>query len=209
MAMTNKTLSVLLIAAIVVSIGGTFFSLMMLKSPSPTGMATNQDGDVTLTVAELLSINLEDAAIDFGECTPANTQSIFVDSNQAQGAVNNANCTGSSAFPDIMTLANNGNVDANVYITVTKNASDLFGTAGDNGFGYKTFNDSINPGCAGALQTAYVNFTTTGATQYNVCDNLTALNGNNKVGISAAAWLSTQATGGGSDTWTFTAEQVV
>ncbi|MGM5481813.1 MAG: hypothetical protein ACQESE_05390 [Nanobdellota archaeon] len=208
MAISNKTLSVLLIAAIVVSVGGTFFSLMMLQAPStPTGFAQQDSGDVILNVPTSLSIILEDNSIDFGNCVPDTSAQIFVDSFQAEADVDNSNCSNTALFPDNMTLANNGNVDAIVNLTSTHNATDLFGDAGDNGFAFKVQNQSSNPGCAGVMQQAYLNFTNT-SQQYNVCNNLTSISGNNRVEIFAAAWLSPQAVGGGTATWTFDAYQV-
>ncbi|MFP4118546.1 MAG: hypothetical protein ACLFTH_00665 [Candidatus Woesearchaeota archaeon] len=205
MAISNKTLSVLLIAAIVVSVGGTFFSLMMLNTPTgPTGFNTQEEGEVILNVPESLSITLEDSSIDFGDCTPDTTDTIYVDSFQGAGDVDNSNCSDTGSFPDNMTLVNNGNVDALVNLTTSDNASALFGTTGDNGFAYKVQNQSSNPGCAGTMQQNYLNFTDP-AIGYDVCSNLTAVSGQNRVEIFAAAWLSPQAAGGGEATWTFDA----
>lgn len=205
MAITNKTLSVLLIAAIVVSVGGTFFSLMMLEASttSPTGMAA---GDVKLNVATQLSIILDDNNIDFGDCTPSTSHTIFVDSSQSDTAVDNSNCSKTGSFPDNMTVRNNGNVDADVTIKSDSDGTDLFGADGSNGFAFKA--ENTGNGCSGSFPTSYQNFSTIGTgSDTNLCDNLTAHDTNNSIEIYAGAWLSTQAQDGGTATWTITATQ--
>lgn len=202
MAITNKTLSVLLIAAIVVSIGGTFFSLTMLQAPTgaPTGYAI---GTVDLDVPDTLSIKLDDDTINFGECTPSTGgDTIFVDSSQDSAAVNNSNCTESSGFPDSMTIRNNGNVDASVAIQSNADAGDLFGDASLNGFAYKAGNDGA--GCAGTLSDTYKNFSDISGND-TACDNLQAHSTNHSMELYAAAWLHPTATGGGSADWTIEA----
>ncbi|MGM5479868.1 MAG: hypothetical protein ACQESC_00235 [Nanobdellota archaeon] len=197
---SNKTMGVLLIAAIVISIGGAFTSLILVNSSTPTGHLTNE-GQVDLNIQSSLAINLTDNAINFGDCTPDAGSTIFVDSDQAQGSVDNSNCSATGTFPDRMALKNVGNVNAIVNLTTTEGGDSLFGTAGNNGFAFKAIDGSS--ACTGTLQSDYQNMTA--STEYSVCSNMNYADGSNQLDISAAAWLSPQATGGGQATWTFNA----
>ena len=75
MDISNKTLAMFLVAAIVVSIAGTTISLNRLGdiSTSPTGFATSGVGNVSLNVNTDLSIVLDEAWINFGDCVPPAT----------------------------------------------------------------------------------------------------------------------------------------
>ncbi|MFW5865995.1 MAG: hypothetical protein ACOCU6_02790 [Nanoarchaeota archaeon] len=204
MAITNKTLSVLLIAAIVVSIGGTFFSLTMLQAPTgaPTGYAT---GTVDLDVPDQLSITLDDSVIEMGSCTPSKTSGevIFVDSSQGSSAANNGNCSGGT-FPDNMTIRNNGNVDALITVSSNSGGDDLFGNTEQNGFGIKA--ESNDGGCVSGLLNSYENFTHTGGSTETVCTNLQSHNTDNSMELYAGAWITPTATSGeNSVDWTITA----
>ncbi|MBN1175310.1 hypothetical protein JXA48_01565, partial [Candidatus Woesearchaeota archaeon] len=99
MDISNKTLGLLLVAAIVVSVGGTFFSLDKLNGFSSTGFAANEAGSVNLTINSTMSIKMNDSGIDFGTCTV--TGFMTFDSNLTGGTANNSNCNGT--FPDYMT----------------------------------------------------------------------------------------------------------
>ena len=62
---TNKTLALLLVAAIVVSLGGTIISLQKLGQISVTGKATTS-GTATVVVSQTYVVNLTDTSIHFG-----------------------------------------------------------------------------------------------------------------------------------------------
>ena len=173
MEITNKTLGLLLIAAIVVSLGGTFVSLNKLGGTSATGYATNNEtGQVFLSVGTALSILVTDASIDFGSCAPQ-AQMIFLDSENALVG-DNTNCQ-SGTFPDYLEIENDGNIDANVSLRSDTNGSNMFDTEG--GLAYKITNGTTD-GCNGIeVQTSYLNFTVTNNTDVNYlypgCSNLT------------------------------------
>ncbi|MCF7799319.1 hypothetical protein K9M74_05445, partial [Candidatus Woesearchaeota archaeon] len=73
MDISNKTLGLLLVAAIVVSVGGTLMSLNQLESVSPTGFATTGSGTVDLDIGSYVAIVVDDTAINFGTCTLVDT----------------------------------------------------------------------------------------------------------------------------------------
>ncbi len=206
MDVSNKTLGMLLVAAIVVSVGGTFLSLQQLGSLSgSTGFATSDSGQVNLTVAQTLSIELTDDVINFGECLLNDTNTIFVDSSVVRGSVDNAYCDNTAGFPDDLALRNAGNVHACVNMQTNANGTTLFGTDGDSGIGYKVYNHVSEGGCAGTLQATYRNFTSIGASDYPVCTNLTAIANQDKLNISIGAWLNPNAKVGGLMTLTINA----
>lgn len=204
MDISNKTLGLLLVAAIVVSVGGTFLSLQQLGSLSATGYATSDTGLVNLTVEEVLSIELIDSVIDFGQCTPHHTDDITVDSSLAAGAVNNSACSATGAFPDYLRLRNAGNVHACVDMQTDRNADDLFGTDGVSSIWYKVENATA-PGCAGTMQDAYNQLTLTGANDYPVCTNLTAIASFNQIDFFIQAIINPNAKDGGQMTLTINA----
>ena len=125
MSVSNKTLAVLLLAAIVVSLGGTFISLNRLGALSTTGYQVsgeNVTGDVRLAIQDVLSITIADQPeINFGTCELGEgAAGITIASNTTDG--NEAgSCTGFAPVP--IAVRNNGNRQA----LVTFNVSD-YGT---------------------------------------------------------------------------------
>ena len=67
---SNKSLALLLVAAIVVSLGGVFVTLQRLETeyrPPITGMADTTDtGTVLLNIGENVAINFTSATMDWG-----------------------------------------------------------------------------------------------------------------------------------------------
>lgn len=207
MEVTNKTLGLLLIAAIVVSLGGTFVSLNRLGGVSTTGYATNnQTGTVNLTVDSALSIVVNDNNINFGSCTPANYP-IVLDSNASSGAANNTFCS-SGVFPDKLIVENDGNTDANVTVRSTHNGTTLFDTS-TGGLAYKIGNGT-NPGCYGTMQASYLNFTITNGTDSTYknpgCSNLSFNDANDEIQLFAQIVLPPSTTSANTATIQFEAE---
>lgn len=154
MDISNKTLGLLLVAAIVVSVGGTLVSLNKLETVSPTGLATSDTGVVTLSIDQYISIIVEDDSIDFGLCTLEDSGLTLFNSSVA-GGYNNSNCDGpaASAVSNI-TIRNAGTLDANLILNasvggVTANGDALFGTDDSEWF-YQIVPDAGTP-CAGTL----------------------------------------------------------
>jgi len=209
MDISNKTLGLLLVAAIVFSIGGTIISLNKLDGFSTTGFATNnQNGTVTLSVAEALSIVLDDSAINFGTCTLPGGQDIVVDSNLASSGLNNSLCDGtsgwSSAPGDVITVHNNGNVPANVTITSNVTGQAFYGSDASSWLAYK----GAGSGCAsGNLTDSYTNITVAD-TKLPFCSYLKADQTDNSANLTIKSYISSTATSGGVMKLTFTAHNV-
>ncbi len=177
MDISNRALAVLLLATMVVSLGGTIVSLNRLGSISVTGMAPTDIGTVNLTVEGAVSIITEDgASIDFGTCTPSSATTLTLNSENTSDT--GTACVGGN-IPTPIYVRNDGNVDANV----TLNASDR-GTAQGGNFllgpdpdqsalAYRTVNEGgggNSGGCNSGLVGPYTNFT---GTPVLVCGNLT------------------------------------
>ena len=223
MDISNKTLALLLVGAMVVSLAGTILSLNKLGEVSITGMPV-QLGNVSLEVEQLLSITTEDnPAISFGSCSP-DTDSVLI-LNSEFGENTSDSCDITEAQTPIH-IRNNGNVPASVQVS-----PDDYGTADEVGtflapatnsaLAYRILDEGLDGvyggGCsstagsqgsaAGSLVGDYTNFTGTG--DFLVCDNLADSSGanlNNSVGMHLQITFPTDVVPGNYDVvFTFTA----
>ena len=193
MDISNKTLAMFLVAAIVVSIAGTTISLNKLTQMSPTGMASTDLGNVTVSVGNTLSIAIQgDNTIEFGTCTPVGGSDILIDSNNDTG--NLIHCTAPQGRDHIV-VVNDGNVYANVSVNVSNNGETqnagtfLPTTSGTKSWvAYKTNN--VSSDCTGTMQETYANLTDI-TLWYPVCTNLTP--GNSGVQFDVEALLASDA----------------
>lgn len=203
MDISNKTLSILLIGAIVVSLGGTFISINKLESFSTTGYQTageNVTGSVKLSIEEKLSITLEDSPeINFGTCQlKEDSVGILINSERTNDT--STNCLEFLAATPIA-VRNNGNIDAEVLFNVSKYGLDEGGeflNTGDvsslSSLRYKLKNTGwsggeipASAGCFGNLgpnmdsndMANYVVFSNTSL--INACTNLTAGSSNSLI----------------------------
>jgi hypothetical protein len=133
---SNRTLATLLIAAIVVSLGGTLLSINKLTqrpvSLAQTGRAVSDLGTAQVSIQESLSIILLTDSVDFGTG--------YVNMSNTNCAVNNVNLSTLGAGFDYedcfvgggtgtdFVLQNNGNINASVSVR-GPSKTDLFGTA--------------------------------------------------------------------------------
>ena len=180
MDMTNKSLALLLVAAIVISLGGTLISLNKLSQQGLTGLAA---GTVVLNVSENMSCTIS-SNVSFGTST---AQILTIVNLSTNGSNSNGfnDCTSNDACRGMM-INNTGNVNVNVTFKSDVNGTTLLGGPGASpaSFNYSAVNGSNNgallPGCNSGLKTAwgYVNETTT-----TICTNLTSLSTNNVMTI--------------------------
>ncbi len=219
---SNKELSYVLVALIVVSIGG-FISLLSVTAPFKpvaydfTGHATTASGNVSINIQQSLSITTTDGhTINFGNCTPqAGSDSVV---NSEDGANTPTVC---SSFTD--GYGNDADIlvrnDGNVYANVTINASDwgeahggtfIDGASDNSWLAYKTLNSSSAPsyggGCMGSLQSSYTNITSSYHGNMLGCDKLSYGSVNNSFQMEVEAMIPQDAVVGSSAvTFTFTA----
>lgn len=217
MEISNKTLAMFLLAAIVISIAGTIFSIDRLNSISSiTGYATTETGNVTLNVGSVLSITTaDDNLIDFGTCTPVGGTDATITSEVANGGLSpNDICSAFTA--DEILIRNDGNVDANVTINASDYGDVHSGTFLDTArdvswIAYKITNDSSNPsyggGCNGSYQSAYVNITNSANSYLLGCDDLRFGSENNSIEFDIQIMVPYDYSGGTDDVvFTFVAQ---
>ncbi|RME53549.1 hypothetical protein D6783_01635 [Candidatus Woesearchaeota archaeon] len=160
MDVSNKTLGLLLIAAMLISLFGTFFSLNQVErfAGPPTGAATsNQTGNVTLTVTTSVgctfgSFNL----VDFGSGYVAGGQRCYMTSNGTTGS----GCSGGLSSPSQdFILENNGNVNATVYVNSNATAAQFLSGSTSPQFQIAGL-DNESGSCGNLTNTAFVDVNT-------------------------------------------------
>jgi hypothetical protein len=180
MELSNKSLALLLVAAIVISLGGTLISLNKLSQQGLTGLAA---GTVVLNVSENMSCIIS-SNVSFGTSVGqilsiVNLSTNLTNANGFNNCASDPTCMG-------MMINNTGNVNVNVTFSSNVNGTTLLGGPGasNDDFQYSVVNGSNNgallPGCIAGLKTAwgYANETTT-----TICTNLTALSTNKAMTI--------------------------
>lgn len=132
MELSNRTLALLLVAAIVISIGGTMVNLEKLnRLTGPTGYALSAVGNVSLSITETTSIVLTYGEIDFG------SGYVFADCNNctmdtAAGGTRDATCClGDWAdvgnFDEGLLIENQGNTYVSLKANYSEAAADFIG----------------------------------------------------------------------------------
>ncbi|MBD3209645.1 hypothetical protein GF367_04490 [Candidatus Woesearchaeota archaeon] len=194
MDISNKTLAMFLVAAIVVSIAGTTISLNRLGQVKygPTGFADYDIGNVTVNVGSTLSISISgDNTIAFGTCTPVGGQDIVLDS-EGTGA---GNCSVMTGAGDHIIVINDGNLNANVSINVSDVGEVHSGNFLPTGAGTKSWiaykTTDVATDCQSGEIGSYTNFTST-ASWYQACTNLTP--GGNGIQFDVEILLGSDAT---------------
>ncbi|MFP4567789.1 MAG: hypothetical protein ACLFN8_02495 [Candidatus Woesearchaeota archaeon] len=215
MSVSNKTLAVMLLAAIVVSLGGTFISLNRLGAmTTPTGYQITDTGTVTFEINQTLQITTIDRnTIDFGTCELGdNSAGITVNSDNTE---NTSRCDGTVAGG--IAVRNNGNLDAVVTMYVDKVGTINTGTFLDTGstdsdllYRFEDGGVGYGAGCAGTLGAAtYTSLTTagSGAGEVSACTNLTAHGTDNSILSHFEIVIPTAASAGDSVTVTYVAAE--
>jgi hypothetical protein len=140
---SNKTLAILLICAIVVSLGGTLLSLNKLQQPGGsqiTGMATNSSyGIAEVTIQAITQIGFNQNAINFGAgyvndtceyCQMAVTDGVGSNNGGCCLDDSGAGWTDTSNYDEPLILENQGNFNVSLTIQADKNASEWINGTG-------------------------------------------------------------------------------
>ena len=126
---SNKTLAILLIGAIIISLGGTLISLNRLariKVPLITGFyGADDEAIVQLDITGVVQVNFTTDDINWGSGY-VNTSEDFCVLNSYDIAIG-ANCTGFTPQTAGLVLENIGNKNATLNISMSKNADDFIG----------------------------------------------------------------------------------
>lgn len=155
---SNKTLALLLVSAIIISLGGTFIALNRLTAlsyrPIITGMADTTDtGTVTLNIGENVAINFTSAAMDWGSgAVDGGDTGCLVQNNYTNGSATTTtgdpisggnNCTADTFNGNVSNFVVENIGNTNVTLNITgKNARQLFEVSGGN----YSFNITAKPG---------------------------------------------------------------
>ena len=196
----NLLISVLITTSIIISFIAVFLLMNNSTNFNATANAIRVNGFIRMKVDNTISINVPpDEKILFGSCLINNTKnySIF-DSNGSIYEFDNGNCVG-GLYPDYMTLGNTGNIDALITVRPSKTGPDFFND-NNSWYAYAFHNHDTESGCSGNLQNSYINFSNT--TSYPGCSNLTP---GNYIDLSIKAYVTVNASGGGSSDILFTA----
>jgi hypothetical protein len=178
MDMSNKSLALLLVAAIVISLGGTMISLNRLNEAGFTGLV---GGSVNLTISSNASCTVTNN-VSFGTAgQPGSAVNLSTERDNTPNNFNNCltgNCEG-------IEINNTGNVNLRVNFTSNVNATGLLvqQTGLDpTDFIYTVINGTDSGGEPGCILNSW-NWTnvTNSATPSNICSNLTFDNNNDIV----------------------------
>ncbi len=176
--MSNKTLVFLLLAAITVSLGGTFMSLNRLNlmaGSGITGLASgNESGTTTLTVLGFNSISMITSTLNMGSCTPAGGNGSWVNTTQ-----DTTLCSAASEQVLNLTVQNDGNQAINVTVRSSVNASQFLGGGTGPRFQFRVENTSGRAGCRRnhydnkTENSIFTEFAVANTLEYWGCANLT------------------------------------
>jgi hypothetical protein len=184
---SNRSLALLLVATIVISLGGTLISLNKLNQFEITGLVA---GIVNLSIGTTAACNV-DTNVSFGSGTP--TTAIVLSTNADYGGV-------AAGFQDCSNVAspcykgmqinNTGNVNLLVNFTSDKNASTLQGDSSPlTYFQYYIVNGTLkgggtgSAGCTNVTNNLGANGTVVTTTSMTICNNLSYINGYDIVSI--------------------------
>lgn len=167
---SNKTLAILLIGAIIISLGGTLISLNRLariKVPSITGFyGSDEEAIVQLDITGIVQVNFTIDTIDWGSGY-VNSSEDFCVLNSYDAAIG-ANCTGFTPQTAGLVLENIGNTNATLNISMSKDAADFIGGVGP----VCQWNVSVSePGSAPGLQLTPSAWQACSTTHLEVCDS--------------------------------------
>ena len=130
MEISNKTLALVLVLSLVVSLTGTWISLTRLQTqPEFTARAGSDTGNVTLTISSVASLIFRVNTINFGSGS-VNTTAPTTASNcilDTLGYISPYNCSGFTAVTQPLVIENDGNLNLSVTINSSANASQFIG----------------------------------------------------------------------------------
>lgn len=145
---SNKTIAFLLVATIIVSLGGTFVSLSVMNTRffssglgSVTGMAIVPNGTVNLTIESVACIQFSSSNIDFGTGSLVEGETNCTLSTLDQFD-NDAGCSDFNEVANGFTVENCGTYNLSVEMRVNKTAEAFLGSPGARVLWNVTLNES-------------------------------------------------------------------
>jgi hypothetical protein len=191
MEISNKTLVVLLVAAIIISVGGAMITIAQVTNlvniiPALRGITgLGSVGRVNVSVTALAQLDVVRANIDFGVGYVATGQSFAVlNSSKATPAEWTADA-GSWTAQDLQ-IANTGTVDINVSLTSSVTSDSMIGGTNPN-LNYTAYDNETKSCWNNSLgEVALANLTqiTSATAEMKVCENLSFLEATNSINMS-------------------------
>jgi len=170
MELSNKSLALLLVSAIVISLGGTIISLNKINNEGLTGMVA---GNVSVSITTAANCVI-DSNVTFGSGIPTGTALLSTNATAPTGFSND--CTSNAACRGMM-INNTGNVNLNVTFKTDVNGTTLLGGPGasNDDFQYMQVNGTyespaLQGGCVAGNRTYWGN---ANETETTICSNFT------------------------------------
>jgi hypothetical protein len=176
---SNRTLAVLIVASLVISLGGALISLNKIDSIRTTGFAGA--GSVNLTIGSTTACVVHNN-VTFGSSNPPNSpETISTDWNNT-GTTTFTNCISNPGACGGLVINNTGNIDLNVTLNSSaQGAVFIGGSAANSDFVYYVVNGTNNgsePRYGGGCRNAtVVGASTVPNTETMFCKNLTSTTG--------------------------------
>ncbi len=206
MDISNKTLAFFLVAAMIVSIAGTFISLNNMNRIQPgsklgglTGFATNETGNVTLQISKIASLRFANATLDWGSgSVDGSAEDNFCTMETNGSGWNNASCKDFNVVGSHLVLENNGSLFVDVKLNFSNTSALMFPQDTYNPIlQYNvTENETNSCGTAGAELTQSTWNNTIITYEPIVCSNLSYADDTDSLAIEFKIGFSTQAAGG-------------
>ena len=210
MEITNKTLALFLVVAVVISLGGAFMSMKKLGQLSygtSTGFIPSAQGNATLTINTQASIIFVYNLVDFGAGyvnASFNNCTLLINSSNAITATGCVGFNTTTSQYDTFIIMNNGNTYLNVTMNSSDNASTFIGGTSTIAALEYAITNNESGSCLGTLP---YNGTWTNIVQYDnptVCGNLSYIPGSRTLRMGLRVVIPTNSLKGGR-TMTFTA----
>jgi len=168
MDISNKSLAFLLVAAMVLSLGGTILSLNKLGTIGATGMATGTDqGIANLSINGSTAVTFTVNSVEFGSGYTNDTdgnvgtvENCTIDTNGTNPSADN-DCVGFNPNVPPFIIRNDGNQDSQLTISADKDSTAFFGSSNGGVYWFVEDNESnscgtVNPATWTAISTGNI-----------------------------------------------------
>ncbi len=143
MDISNRSLALILLVALAVSLFGTFTALNKIQKLGITGAATSDTGTATLNISTTQSITFTTNSVDWGTGGINTTAGYTTCDLYTDGTSNSAGCYGFNTVTQGLVIENNGNqVITNLALRSNVSATQFIGTGAV--FEWKLSNNEAN-----------------------------------------------------------------
>lgn len=180
--LSNKSLAIMLLALVVLSLGGSLVIINKMGQVSTTGFIASGTGLVNLSVEAVISIYMDDALIDFGQCSPVGGAVTNITSEKTE---NTTLVCPNFVAADNLTVRNDGNINVSVSMNTSKVGKQdnttvptanvfLNSSTGTSSIMYKSTSAGRAPNVGGCTAGTVGSYTTLYSPNlgYSLCSNL-------------------------------------